>query len=441
MDNKRTGKRVLRRPIAGLVLTTLLALVLVGTAAIVVARMIAEESALGEATRVATTLQNVLFDPLLPKIVAGDPATINGLDESIATRRRGGALTGVNIWTSGGTLLYSDNRQLIGRRFDPPAGVNQATNGVTTAKLSMPGDADRFTTRNTDDLVKVYVPAVGPDGQRLTIEVSTPDNRVTAAKAQLVGQLVPFALLSLLLVVVVQLPVAVWLIRRVARGQEENSRLLRSALTASHRERSAIARDLHDGVVQDLAGVSYALEAATTSLPVDTPPHARKLMTKATDVMQRSIGSLRTLMVDIYPPHLDGEGMPRAIEDLAGRLRDFGLEVDVDVELTTPLAPEVAATIYRCARECVTNIGKHANASKASIELTGAHGQVHLKISDNGTGLPAGVFDQPPDGHIGLQLLRDSLIDLGGSMSARAGSPTGTEIVVDLPTSVPSRPA
>lgn len=434
VDAERRSGSAVRRSIAAFVLTTLLALVIVGAAATAIARTIAEDGALAEATRVAATLRNVLFEPALPKILAGDAAQIDELGAAVDSRRQAGVLAGITLWSRDGTVVYSDDPAERGRRFPPPPEVRLAIDdGASSAKLARPGAAAGAVSDPAGELVEVYLPLAAPDGRNLAFQVSSPDTRVAAAETGLVGRLVPFALLSLLLLVVVQLPVAVFLIRRVSRAQEERSRLLRSALTASQHERRAIAGDLHDGVVQDLAGVGYALEAATRSLPENTPSQAHRLVAKATGVLQQAVRSLRTLMVDIYPPNLDGAGMPGVLEELADRLRSSGVDVTVDVALRTGLSPEIAATVYRCARECVTNIGKHAGATRAWITLTDDAGRVSLVVRDDGVGLPPDAFDRPPDGHLGMQLLRDSLTDLGGTMTTRQPDGAGAEIRVDLP--------
>jgi two-component system, NarL family, sensor kinase len=261
------------------------------------------------------------------------------------------------------------------------------------------------------------------------------DARVNAAQSELRGKLVPFSLLALLVLLIAQLPVSIWLMRHLGRAQHEHSRLLSSALTASGRERRALARDLHDGVVQDLAGANYAIDALANTLPQDTEPRSRRLIDMVSGLLHTSVDSLRTLMIDINPPDLTADGLQAAIASLAATLRlKAHVEVDVDTRLEREPSPEVAATLYRCVRECLANIAKHSRASHATVRLDGEAGHVLLRISDNGIGLPAGGIDKEAEGHIGLQLLRDAAADLDGTMQVFSAPNGGTTFEMDLPT-------
>ena len=178
-------------------------------------------------------------------------------------RERDGSLVRVKVWERNGTVIYSDDHAAIGKRYPLDADVAAAIDSQAhTADLSNLTDPENVTeVGRFHRLVEVYIPLNLDDGSHLAFEMYASDARVTAAENGLKAQLVPFALLALLILVVAQLPVSVWLVRRIGRAQNERSRLLNSALTASGRERKAIARDLHDGVVQDLAGACYAVDA------------------------------------------------------------------------------------------------------------------------------------------------------------------------------------
>jgi two-component system NarL family sensor kinase len=315
----------------------------------------------------------------------------------------------------------------------PDLAVRQAIErDISNSAMSDPTDPENHAeTATHGQLVEVYTPLDLPDGRRFAFEVYASDGRVAKAKDQLTGQLVPFALLSLLVLALTQLPVSMWLVRRVSRAQAEHGRLLRSALTASDRERRTIARDLHDGVVQDLAGVGYALEAVSASLPAGSPDRSKSVLDTVSGVVRDATGSLRTLMVDIYPPDLTSAGLEAALTDLADPLRTRGVDVRVRVNLRGELNPETSATIYRCARECLTNVAKHA---EAEVTLEGDCQRVRLAISDDGVGPPPEGVDRRAEGHVGLHLLRDAVADLGGDLTVEAGAcGQGTTVVVNVP--------
>jgi two-component system NarL family sensor kinase len=426
----------LRRSIAALVVTALLAFALVGTGASIVAGRIARKDALAEAVRSAHVVGTTLFAPLLPAAIRGDPDAIDRLNYAVHIRTPDGSLVRVKVWRRDGTIVYSDVPGAIGRRYplheDVADTIDHQQSSVDVSNLS---DPENMTERPFyHRLVEVYIPLTLSDGTRLAFEMYSTDARVDTAQTQLRSKLVPFALLALLILVIAQLPVSVWLLRHLGRSQEERSRLLSSALTASGRERRNLARDLHDGVVQDLAGASYAVDALGNTLPPNTP-HSQYLIDTIGNLLRRSVDSLRTLMVDIYPPDLTADGLHRAITSLAAAAKaKAGVEVAVEISLRDEPSPEVAATLYRCARECLANIAKHSRASSATLQLRGDETQVHLRISDDGVGLPANGTHEGAEGHIGLQLLRDAAADLGGHMSVFTESDRGTTVELELPT-------
>jgi signal transduction histidine kinase len=187
-------------------------------------------------------------------------------------------------------------------------------------------------------------------------------------------------------------------------------------MTASERERRTLAADVHDGPVQDLAGISYALSALRSSVPADRQDTVDRLVGAVRNALQ----SLRRLMTDIYPPDLSGPGLVGAIEDLVEPLRAQGVTVSLDVEPPPELSPEAAAVIYRTAKEALLNVANHAEAQHAWVSLeqtlTARGPAVRLEIADDGVGFPDTGTDRRREGHVGLRVLMDRVADLGGTV-------------------------
>ena len=226
----------------------------------------------------------------------------------------------------------------------------------------------------------------------------------------------PLAVGALLLLQLIQTPITVSLARRVARHEAERTALLERALSASERERRQIAADLHDGVVQDLAGAGYALAALQRRVEGPAAANADQVGR----VVRGAVESLRRLMVDIYPPDLSGAGLPGAIDDLAEPLRAAGVTVTVRAEPLPGADSQVAATLYRVARETLANVAKHAQASTVEVDLhrdssTGAPCVV-LQVADDGVGIDESKLDRRAEGHLGLKLLIDRVADQGGEL-------------------------
>jgi signal transduction histidine kinase len=244
---------------------------------------------------------------------------------------------------------------------------------------------------------------------------------------------VPLAVGALLLLQLIQTPITVSLARRVAGHEAERAALLERALSASERERRQIAADLHDGVVQDLAGAGYALAAVARR--VDEP--ASTGLEHVGKVVRGAVESLRRLMVDIYPPDLSGAGLPGAIDDLATPLRESGVTVHVRAERLPGASSEVAAVLYRVARETLANVAKHAQASTVEIDLgpdrASPTPSVMLRVADDGIGIRPDQLDKRAEGHLGLRLLIDRIADQGGSLMIEARPEGGTVALASVP--------
>ena len=428
------GNRTVRRALTAMVLIALGAFLVVGAATVFAAKSIAERTALAEAARSAQTIGNVIFKPAMPALIRGDRTVRAQLDHAVKAREREAGVVRVKVWNRKGDVLYSNDHRAMGMSFPRNDDVRKTIDQQTSwAHLSDLSDEENVTEPHRGGrLVEVYVPLDLASGERLALEVYSTDDRVTAARSELVRTLVPFSVLALLLLLVAQLPVSVHLLRRVSRADAERSRLLSNALTASERERRAIARDLHDGVVQDLAGAGYALSAVRADLPAGAGTMTRATLDKISEVVRGAVGSLRTMMVDIYPPDLTETGLPRAIELLAERLRAEGIAVTTRVDVQGVSGPKLAAAAYRCTRECVTNILKHAGAQHAWLEVDGDEHRLLLRVADDGKG-PGTALGKAASGHLGLQLIRDVASELGGQITVVERAGGGTEVRTELP--------
>lgn len=427
------GVRPIRGFVLALVLTALAAFLLSCGAAAIAARSIAEKSALAEAARSAEALGAVVFAPVMSAVLAGDLDARAALDAALLARQGDNTIVHVKIWNRDSRLLYTNASQISGRTFPANDDIVQTIDRQESrAEVSDLTDPDNIAEGDVGHLVEVHVPLNLPTGERLALEVYSSEARVATARAELMDVLVPFVLLALVVLVLAQLPVSVWLLRKVSRGGAEQGRLLSSSVTASERERRAIARELQDTVVRDLAGAGAAMKSVQAKLPVSSSPEFRGSMERLSGVVDGAVGSLRTLAVTVYPSDLAEGGLAEAFDQLADRLRQNGVAVTVTVDLRFKPSPAVTAVVYRCARECLTNIAKHAGASQAWIGLVGNDRWLRLCVADNGHGV-APLDDLGKAGHLGLQLMRDAVHELDGTLSVRRRPGGGTEVAIVLP--------
>jgi signal transduction histidine kinase len=263
----------------------------------------------------------------------------------------------------------------------------------------------------------------------VVLEMLFPDTRVRQADRELSDRIVPFTLLALLVLALAQLPVAIWLVRRTAAAQHDRDRMLETVLVASERERRLLARHLHDGVVQELAGAAFLLTARGSGPEV--PASTRQVVGVATETLHRAVGDLREMLVELHPRELTGDNLGDLVATSAIRAcPDQKVAVTARV-VRRPLTPEVAAFLYRCARECALNVAKHAGADSVDITVDSDQAGIRLVVRDDGVGIAPGALDRC-DGHLGLVLLRDAAADLGGSLTV-VGGPGGTVVTVTLP--------
>jgi signal transduction histidine kinase len=232
---------------------------------------------------------------------------------------------------------------------------------------------------------------------------------------------------GLILLALIQLPLAWQLARRVGKGQEEREQLLHRAIEASDVERRRIARDLHDGVVQDLAGVSYSLSAAAEGAPA---PYDETLQEAAAET-RHGIRQLRTLLLEIYPPELHRAGLPAALSDLLTASEARGLETSLELDPGLELGREAEALFFRVAQEALRNVAKHAEATRVDVSVGRTNGRAQLLVEDDGRGFdpssPAG-----DDGHFGLRMLADLVRDSGGRLEVDSTPGSGSRVFVEV---------
>jgi two-component system sensor histidine kinase UhpB len=195
----------------------------------------------------------------------------------------------------------------------------------------------------------------------------------------------------------------------------------RRVLAAQERERTRIARELHDEVGQTLTAIALRAERAATE-----PGAQREALLDISETALRSLEDVRRIGRELRPEALDDLGLVNALIALCGRLaRQRGLRIRRELDWHLPeLSPEVELVIYRTAQEALTNVLRHAGASEVSVGLRHEDGAVVLRVSDNGRGLPAGA-----DGR-GLRGLRERAMLIDGQLEIGARAPRGTDVTL-----------
>jgi signal transduction histidine kinase len=435
------GPWTVRRALLHFVGAAAVALVCVTIATALLAHQLSNDLALRHAKVRGTTFAEAVSGPLVDGALRrGDSRTLRTFTQVMENRLKDRSIEHIKVWDHTGRILWADEPGLRGRVFPLDRSVRRLfTTRGTVASVSDLQDEDNVLDHADAPLLEVYVGTHGSDGLPVVVESywSTDDIDEDARAIMLHLGVLPLG--ALLVFTVLLLPLAYSFAGRVHEAQAESKRSLLHSLAASDLERRRIARDLHDGVMQDVGGAGYALDAASRSLPPDAEV-PRRLITEVSTSLQHVGESLRVLLADIYPPNLARDGLVLAVLDLAGRSFRTGLVVDVDADGPQPmdLPLEVVQLCYRVIREALRNVQRHAEATEAWVYLTWGADAVTLSVTDNGRGLhrPAQGPEPAAQEHLGLRLLDDTVRDVGGSLRLQSppdGEVSGTRLTATVP--------
>ena len=282
--------------------------------------------------------------------------------------------------------------------------------------------------------VEVYLPIRTPGGSPALFELYQREGAINASGERILVAVAPVVVGSLLLLWLIQLPLAWSTARRLRDGLREREALLEAALESSRVERRRVAADLHDGPVQDLAGLAFALSAAAGRAPAGTDPGTVRALSDGADAAREGIRRLRAAVVDINPGRLHEAGLAASIGDLAGELRGRGVAVDIDVPEGLVLAPAVEELLYRGAVEGLRNAAAHADATRVAVRVTSADCRARLRVEDDGRGFDAATrARRGEEGHLGLSLVEDLAAHLGGEARVVSAPGEGTVLEIDVP--------
>jgi len=193
-------------------------------------------------------------------VLRGDRRALERLDDVVLGQVLSPSIVRVKIWSQDGRVLYSDEPALIGKRFG--LGADELAlfrDGGAQAEISDLSKPENRYERQESKLLEAHTTIRTPNGTQVLFEIYQRFGSVSASAERLLRALAPPLLGGLLVLLAFQIPLAWQMARRLQRGHREREMLLTNAVEASSQERRRIAADLHDGVVQDLAGVAFGL--------------------------------------------------------------------------------------------------------------------------------------------------------------------------------------
>jgi signal transduction histidine kinase len=218
--------------------------------------------------------------------------------------------------------------------------------------------------------------------------------------------------------------------------QEANRRLM----TEREGERKALARDLHDQVIQDLLSFNYQLEDAETST---TDEAQRQTLAEIRGGIRSVVSSLRQVCSDLRPPTIDSHGLPAAIRSLVHQWsRQSGIPVELGIQPDLGRLPEtIELSVFRIIQEGLSNVRKHANATQVRLELSRTPtASLVVRLVDNGQGIsqPLNLGVLSEEKHFGLIGVSERVSLLGGRMQVKAHDGLGLELLIEIPSPDPT---
>ncbi len=220
--------------------------------------------------------------------------------------------------------------------------------------------------------------------------------------------------------------------QRVRERTDELARLSHELALAEVRERQSIARDLHDGLGQELNAAFIKLDAVRNTNPEGRSDAA---LDEIAELLEGVVREMRSLTAQLNPPVLEQLGLMPAIEWLSEEMRKtYQLDIVLDDDLEPkPLDSITASIVFRAVRELLINVTRHAKVKLAQVATRCADGHLTLQISDRGIGFSlSNAQSRSPTG-LGLATIRERITYIGGTLKIDSGRNRGTTATIQVP--------
>jgi signal transduction histidine kinase len=199
------------------------------------------------------------------------------------------------------------------------------------------------------------------------------------------------------------------------------------------KERTRIAQELHDSLIQDVMGISLQIEVTDELLPKDFP--AKRSLSRALALCKSALDGGRRALNDLRAVSLSAAGVVKSFSELANEYtKNAGPEIDVIVEgRERPLNAAAGHEVLQVGRQAVTNALQHAHARKIHLLLSYGEQHFELRVQDNGCGINEETVRLQRPGHYGIAGMKERAERLGGSISVRSRVGEGTEVSLTVP--------
>lgn len=365
----------------------------------------------------------------LPFYPADEPpsaAELAALDADVRVHILGGETVRVKVWAPDGTIAYSDSQQLIGERFDLSEPAKVAFAGGTRTQISNLTDPAHEIDRYHGELIEFYIPVLDDSGSvGAVVEVEQDVTGLNDALSRIARNVWLSIGIGVIVLGVFVAALAIARTRDMNRRRRQVENLLQSSYRAQEEERRRIVGALHDDIGQPLYRVLYGLEGSRAKLGDDDPVteelgHLQDVVRSMDDTLRKE---LRVLQVELAAD----TGLDGALSDLVEvTRRETDLDATFTVNVASQPSQEQNVELYRAAREALTNVRKHARASRVTMTVYDDRSRVVLDVVDDGIGFEG-------QRGLGLSTTRLRFETLGGDVEVSESVSGGTLFRAWLP--------
>jgi signal transduction histidine kinase len=205
-------------------------------------------------------------------------------------------------------------------------------------------------------------------------------------------------------------------------------------------ERKALARELHDQIIQDLLSYNYRLEETESRISGE---EQRQEIIQIRDGIRQVVGSLRQVCSDLRPPTIDNHGLPAAIRSLVSQwTKQTGIPVELDIDQELGRLPEpIELSVFRIVQEGLRNVQNHASATQVFLSLQRTpKASLRVWLADNGRGLtgPVDLAALAEESHFGLVGISERVSLMNGTIDFNTSPEGGLELEIEIPSPYPS---
>ena len=414
---------------------SLVALCLMVVFGLVVGARLAERQALVDARRYTEMLGSMFVDEdMAMALLRGDRNAVSFLDGQLREHlSQETSLRRIKVWSTDGVVLFSDDLAEIGRSYPMSDHKREALQtDATVEEVSDLSDSEGRAERNLGaQLIEVYDPISAAGGQRVLFETYLSYDRVLVQRDAVWRTLVGLAVIGFVALAAVQLTIGLMNVRWLRRRQREVDEHARAS---AERDRRLLARNLHDGPIQDLVGTAYVVDGASSALDTGDLAQARHLLRAASGSLRESVQGLRAGIVELHPRSIHQVGLAQALDDLAQPLRTRGTVVDVELtpsQIDRELDGAMVEVAHACVKELLHNVLQHAEANHVEVTIERRTATLVIQVQDDGRGMDA---DDPgaEQGHLGLEALADIAQEHRGAIELWSAPGAGTEVRMEL---------